>query len=176
VYPLHLLRRSACLFYLEIWKGVILGERKFKLSFDIPGKLLFDRILSLFRKEGFRVEEADRVELIVRLEKNSTLGFLFGIGNRRIIMDFDPEDTGCSVFVRVKGGVVLEERVKDELERLALLIKKSIIRRAEEKKASLVPAQVIIREIVRIPCPYCGSLIDNTLSRCTQCGGELKWS
>ncbi len=34
--------------------------------------------------------------------------------------------------------------------------------------------RVIIREIVKIPCPYCGSLNENTQARCGQCGAEIR--
>ena len=31
-----------------------------------------------------------------------------------------------------------------------------------------------IREIVKIPCPYCGFLVENTMSRCPSCGAPQK--
>ncbi len=33
--------------------------------------------------------------------------------------------------------------------------------------------RVVIKEIVKIPCRYCGSLIENTSSSCPNCGGSL---
>ncbi|MBU1534642.1 zinc ribbon domain-containing protein, partial [Myxococcota bacterium] len=34
--------------------------------------------------------------------------------------------------------------------------------------------RIIIKEIVKIPCPYCGSLAENTVSKCPQCGGDIR--
>jgi len=33
--------------------------------------------------------------------------------------------------------------------------------------------EVIIREIVKVKCRYCGTLVDSTLSRCPNCGSPL---
>jgi uncharacterized membrane protein len=42
--------------------------------------------------------------------------------------------------------------------------------------ASTVPQTVrekeIIREIIKIRCPYCGSLYDETENKCPNCGGN----
>jgi TM2 domain-containing membrane protein YozV len=34
--------------------------------------------------------------------------------------------------------------------------------------------RVIIKEIIKIPCKYCGSLVENTARSCSQCGGQLQ--
>lgn len=34
--------------------------------------------------------------------------------------------------------------------------------------------RVIIREIVKIPCPYCGELNENTQSTCSRCGAAVR--
>ena len=36
------------------------------------------------------------------------------------------------------------------------------------------PERVVIKEIVKIPCPYCGSYLANTETSCPQCGGSLR--
>ena len=33
--------------------------------------------------------------------------------------------------------------------------------------------RVIIKEVVKIPCKYCGSYVENTVSSCPHCGGSL---
>ena len=33
--------------------------------------------------------------------------------------------------------------------------------------------KVIVKEIVKIPCPYCKTLVENTISRCPECGGLM---
>jgi hypothetical protein len=34
--------------------------------------------------------------------------------------------------------------------------------------------QIIIKEIVKVACPYCDSLVENTRSHCPQCGGQVR--
>jgi DNA-directed RNA polymerase subunit RPC12/RpoP len=36
----------------------------------------------------------------------------------------------------------------------------------------IVKEKEIIREIVKIRCPYCGNLYDETLNECPNCGGK----
>lgn len=40
--------------------------------------------------------------------------------------------------------------------------------------APQIVERVIIREIVKIPCRYCGALNENTQSRCGGCGAEIR--
>ncbi len=72
------------------------------------------------------------------------------------------------------GGIAHWQIVKEEVyEKIAL---------RQPPKAVLdpltVPAQVIerviIKEIVKIPCPYCSTLNENTQSGCLQCGAKLR--
>ncbi|MBU1219503.1 hypothetical protein KKF34_12735 [Myxococcota bacterium] len=65
---------------------------------------------------------------------------------------------------------------KKNAEEIAMRI---IMRRKNQKKqkssAASAPAQqVIIREIVKIPCPYCSTLVENTSSNCPNCGGVTR--
>jgi hypothetical protein len=38
-----------------------------------------------------------------------------------------------------------------------------------------VKEREIIREVVKIGCPYCGNLYDETLDKCSHCGGNKTW-
>ncbi len=40
--------------------------------------------------------------------------------------------------------------------------------------APVLVERVIIKEIVRIPCTYCGSLVENTVTKCPNCGGDIR--
>ena len=40
--------------------------------------------------------------------------------------------------------------------------------------ASATVQKEIVREIVKVPCKYCGSLVENTRDRCPACGAPLK--
>ena len=34
--------------------------------------------------------------------------------------------------------------------------------------------EVITKETVRVPCRYCGALVDNTATKCPSCGAKLR--
>lgn len=36
------------------------------------------------------------------------------------------------------------------------------------------PAQVVVKEVIKVPCKYCGALIPIESSRCTNCGAKLR--
>jgi hypothetical protein len=50
--------------------------------------------------------------------------------------------------------------------------------RFQEKTASetqpIIKEKEIIREIVKIRCPYCGNLYDEKLDKCPYCGGKKR--
>jgi len=43
-----------------------------------------------------------------------------------------------------------------------------------EKETPLVREREIIREIVKIRCPYCNNLYDEKYDKCPHCGGKRK--
>jgi DNA-directed RNA polymerase subunit RPC12/RpoP len=43
---------------------------------------------------------------------------------------------------------------------------------AEESKPTVVKEREIIREIVKIRCPYCNNLYDEKYDKCPYCGGK----
>jgi len=43
-----------------------------------------------------------------------------------------------------------------------------------EKPATVVKEREIIREIVKIRCPYCNNLYDEKYDKCPHCGGKRK--
>jgi len=45
---------------------------------------------------------------------------------------------------------------------------------APEYSGSIVREREIIREIVKIRCPYCNNLYDEKLDKCPHCGGKKK--
>jgi hypothetical protein len=42
------------------------------------------------------------------------------------------------------------------------------------KESPRVVERIIIKEIVKIPCSYCNTLVENTESQCPQCGGDIR--
>ncbi len=45
---------------------------------------------------------------------------------------------------------------------------------AREEGAAVVKEREIIREIVKIRCPYCNNLYDEKYDKCPHCGGKRK--
>ena len=43
---------------------------------------------------------------------------------------------------------------------------------ATSENQPIVKEKEIIREIVKIRCPYCGNLYDEKLDKCPHCGGK----
>jgi hypothetical protein len=51
-----------------------------------------------------------------------------------------------------------------------------VARRTQKESMFTVQREIkeVTREIVKIKCPYCGMLVENTLSRCPNCNGLIK--
>jgi rubrerythrin len=48
------------------------------------------------------------------------------------------------------------------------------VARRTQKESVFTIQKEITREIVKIKCPYCGMLVEHTLSRCPNCNGLIK--
>jgi hypothetical protein len=46
-------------------------------------------------------------------------------------------------------------------------------RAAAGEEEPTVVREVVIKEVVRIPCKYCGALVENTARKCLDCGAPL---
>jgi hypothetical protein len=45
---------------------------------------------------------------------------------------------------------------------------------AQQSQGERTIIKETIREIVKVPCPYCGTLVENTQSKCSTCGGPIR--
>jgi len=76
-----------------------------------------------------------------------------------------------AVFVAVVGWYIwgLNDKTKALEERISALEgpagRPQVIQKEKE---------VITRESVKIPCRFCGALVDNTASKCPSCGAKLR--
>ncbi|MGM0596121.1 MAG: hypothetical protein ACQES9_03700 [Myxococcota bacterium] len=150
-------------------------------SFNVPGRKLFDCFLQRVTKDNFfQIEEADRVDFIIKLEKRTFLSIILGIRKQIAFLDFDLEKNSTVLHLIVKGPPGLQTRIEDYLQTcvnsLPLLNNTGNTGKDSTDKDYKYIKEIIQREIVRIPCPYCSSLVDNTLTKCPHCGGDLKWS
>ncbi|MBU1241198.1 zinc ribbon domain-containing protein [Myxococcota bacterium] len=152
---------------------------KTTLYFSVPAEPLFDRFLEHYRGKGFHIEEADRVDMTINLANDSAMGFLFGLGKKRIFADFDPTDEGSRVTLSVKGGEAFLAEVSQLLEIEAQAISKQIARQTAQYSPRVTPQMIIMKETVhketvKIPCSYCGELVENTVAKCPYCGAGLR--
>ncbi len=132
---------------------------------DCTAEDIFSAFLEYFRSSGYHIEEADAVALRLHAEKNTgLLGSLFGIGTLHVRIFWKPRESHVIVNVSSSGQAA---RIIGELGEVV-----SGCLPSPRRDSPPGPGQVIIREIVKIPCRYCGSLMENTQSRCPWCGGE----
>jgi hypothetical protein len=78
------------------------------------------------------------------------------------------------------GGMVhwtlIKESIFEVISRLSP-IKTGPAEGSSQKSSTTEPQiieRVIIREIVKIPCPYCGELNENTQAQCGRCGAGIR--
>ena len=136
---------------------------KHTLSFSGSPLDLFESYHQFFRRKGFHIEEADAVALRLHAEKSTGLfSYLFGLGTLHVRVEWCDDGSTVRIRMSIRDMVLLEEL-------------KAIAARCVPvpQPVSLgQQPQIIVREIVKIPCKYCGSLIENTQTRCPFCGGE----
>lgn len=147
--------------------------RKYTLELMASSEFIFDEVIKEARKEGFQIEEADRMEMKVSLVKESPFDFLFGLGSKTVNLDFDPKSNVTAI-------VKISHNGDEKLDSVVI----SLIRSAESHfrpvsapvpMPTTVSEKIIIREVVKIPCPYCNCLIENTVDSCPNCGGKPTW-
>ncbi len=135
------------------------------LSFSGNASSLFEAICRYFHEKGFHVEEADAVALRLHAEKDrGILSSLFGLGTLHVFVSF-PREGGVQVRLSHPAPSLVEDlqKLADELPAPAA---------GNPEAAGRQGPTIIVREIVRIPCRFCGSLVENTQKRCPYCGGE----
>jgi len=82
------------------------------------------------------------------------------------MIDIMPFALFALVFVMVVGIIGLS----------VVVIFVRLLRKPREtqppKGASVIREREVIRQIVKIRCPYCGKLYDETYDNCPHCGGK----
>lgn len=157
---------------------------RFECEVPIRRQSAFDRLLSQFRALGFRLEEADRMNFKLVMDRGSILGSLFGgaVSFRRVWMRAQVERRGAdraAVTISFSGwGKAVDDEARTayaaeirRFEQEAEEVAEQLSAAGEVKPA--VVREVVIKEVVRIPCKFCGSLIENTARKCLECGAPL---
>ena len=137
------------------------------LDFSGSAPALFEALRQYFHEKGFHLEEADAVTLRLHAEKTRGLmSALFGLGTLHVFISF-PKDGGVSVRLSHPAPALVRD-----LQEIADAAHQTPASLAGDTPAG--PTTIIVREIVRIPGRFCGSLVENTQARCPYCGGEIR--
>lgn len=94
---------------------------------------------------------------------------LFGLNGTWRLLGATLVDLGSTM----KSSKLKEKMFSEEFWQKAVkegLTEKPLVLRKE--KPSVAEKVVIIREVVKIRCPYCGGLYDEVKDRCPYCGGK----
>jgi hypothetical protein len=158
----------------------LMGVLRYHMDVDVPVPVAFDHLLVHFRALGYRTEEADRMNFRLVMDRGTFLGSLLGlpvrwrgIWMRAYLVPRQPDGTqisftfrGFITAINLHAQSVYEEELRQVEEEL----------RAIQPPAAPTPPgprEIIVREIVRIPCRYCGTLVDQTVRKCPDCGAPL---
>jgi hypothetical protein len=128
-------------------------------SLLLKGRNSYELLPSLeiwFQSEGF-----ETCILANRLDAKKKTGILSSLNVSIFLEDYSNE---C--LARINGSIEICQKLIQHLTLLQPL----------PYKREVVPSGLIIkeREIIKIPCRYCGALILLTDSRCQNCGAILK--
>ncbi len=118
------------------------------------------------------------------MDRGSNLGSLLGgpVSFRRIWMRAWVErrgKDGAFVTITFSGwGKAVNGEARQAYAAEIRHFEQEASRLAEELAAAgnqepAVLREVVIKEVVRIPCKFCGSLVDNTARKCDDCGAPL---
>ncbi len=172
----------------KLWWDTGLAVWRFECEVPIRRQAAFGRLLSQFRGLGFRLEEADRMNFKLVMDRGSILGSLFGgaVSFRRVWMRANVERRGADrAFITISftgWGKAVDGEARTAYAAEIRRFERSAEEAAEEATMGrattgaaepAVVREVVIKEVVRIPCKFCGSLVDNTARKCLDCGAPL---
>lgn len=162
-----------------------MGTLRFDLEVALPRPETFDLLDRHFRSLGYRVEESDRMNFRLVMDRGWALGALFGgsVRRRRVWMRATVQELAkarCAVWITFNGyRRAVDEQAKTHYAREIDGFEDACRHHAaEQAEAGGTPApavvrEVVIKEVVRIPCKFCGNLVENTAKKCEDCGAPL---
>lgn len=161
----------------------------FELEVALPRDVAFDLLDRHFRDLGYRVEESDRMNHRLVMDRGWVLGALLGgpvrrrhVWLRATAREREPARTVIQLSfqgyrkaldARARRRYTEEVRAFEEACR-AQASRADAAGDAGGDSPGPVLKEVVIREVVRIPCRYCGNLVDNTARKCDDCGAPLR--
>ncbi len=75
-------------------------------------------------------------------------------------------------FLKNSGDIRAVEPLMEALEDENVEVRNAAARALKKFNVQAVPKE-IIKEIVKVPCKYCGTLVENTAQKCPSCGAPL---
>jgi hypothetical protein len=162
-----------------------MGTLRFDLEVELPRATAFDLLDQSFRDFGYRVEESDRMTFRLVMDRGWVVCALLGgpLMRRHVWMRATLQELGkakCSIWIIFDGyRQAVDPRAAalyaGEIEAFK---KRCLAQKAEDAEASgtappAVVREVVIKEVVRIPCKFCGNLVENTAKKCDDCGAPL---
>ena len=158
---------------------------RFDLELALPRETAFDLLDQHFRSLGYRVEESDRMGFRLVMDRGWVIcGILGGPPRRRHVwMRATLQKLGidrCSVWIIFDGHRKAVDRkaaalYAEEVHSFETLCEQHLAEIASTAGTPppAVVREVVIKEVVRIPCKYCGNLVENTAKKCEDCGAPL---
>jgi hypothetical protein len=161
----------------------------FEIEVGLPRDTAFDLLDRHFRALGYRVEESDRMNHRLVLDRGWVIGALLGgpvrrrhVWLRATAQQRDPQRT--AIHLSFQGyRKALDERARrrytEEVRAFEQLCRAQRAASPGDPAGAGTPPtpmlkEVVIKEVVRIPCRYCGNLVDNTARKCDDCGAPLR--
>ena len=134
---------------------------------------------------GYRVEQSDRINFRLVVVRGWPLGAVLGgpVRWRHVWMNacVVPEsESSCRVEITYRGvgRAMAADAQACYAEEVAAFQARCRSHPPPRQQTPGHPPErvlreVFIKEVVRIPCRYCGALVDNTAKRCDACGAPL---
>jgi hypothetical protein len=150
---------------------------KVAFPFMIGGVLLL--ITSFLIRKNFKKDKRDRTSLIldgIITEKKDTQGeygafYYIHIDTEKVETDLSTY-THLSLGQHIRVRQTLHKAVPLRIDRV--LEDGSLFPGNRPMERVIVKEIVHIKEIIKVKCPYCETLVENTLSNCPQCGGTIR--
>jgi hypothetical protein len=156
----------------------------FDLEVALPRDAAFDLLDRHFRALGYRVEESDRMNHRLVMDRGWVMGALLGgpVARRHVWLRATARELGPQRTALKLSFQGLRKAVDERARRRYTEEVRAFEQACREQRPAPEPGggssgpvlrEVIIKEVVRIPCRYCGNLVDNTARKCDDCGAPL---
>ena len=161
---------------------------KKSIRVDAPVEIVYESCSSFFTGIGYNIK-SNVFPTIIELEKKpkSKLIYLIAVDEidvyHTLSITLFPEGAHTKIdffydcpYGSWKFSKKSVEKIESDIQSLTSLIYHSAMmkKKEEEKENPVKEREVIIKEIIKVKCPYCGALVDQGVDRCPNCGAPLR--